>query len=58
MTTMTVVAAAAAAAEATSNNEKGLVLFRVQTESTGNVAAVVIARIKREPEGLRTGKEL
>ena len=35
----------------------GLILFRVQTESTGKVAAVVIARIEREPEGLRTGKE-
>ncbi len=44
-------AAAAAAAEATSNNEKGLVLYWVHTELTGKVAAMVIARIEREPEG-------
>jgi hypothetical protein len=36
---------------------KGLILFWVQTESTGKVAAMVIARIKREPEGLRAGEE-
>ena len=39
------------------NNKKGLILFRVQTELMGKVAAVVIAHIKREPEGLRAGEE-
>ncbi len=54
---MMVAAAAAEEAEATSTNEKGLILFWVQSESTSKVAAVVIARIEHEPEGLRTGEE-
>jgi hypothetical protein len=32
------------------------VLFWVQTESTDKVAAMVIARIEREPEVLRAGE--
>ena len=32
------------------DNEKRLILFRVQTESIGEVAAMVIARVERKPE--------
>ena len=39
------------------DDKKGLILFWVQTESMGEVAAVVIARIEREPEGLGSGQE-
>jgi hypothetical protein len=40
-----------------SDNEKRLILFRVQTESVGEVAAMVIARIERKPELLGFGDE-
>ncbi len=39
------------------NGEKRLVLVRVQTESIGKVAAMVIARIERKPERLCVGDE-
>ena len=39
------------------DDKKGLILFWVQTESMGEVAAVVIALIEREPEGLGSGQE-
>jgi hypothetical protein len=34
-----------------------LVVFQVQTESTGKVAAMVVARIDQKPEGWGTGEE-
>ncbi len=39
------------------NDEEHLVVVRLQTELTGEVAAVVIARIECEPEGLGFGDE-
>jgi hypothetical protein len=39
------------------NNEKRLVLVGVQTEVTGQVAAMVVARIEQKPEQLCTGDE-
>ncbi len=38
-------------------DEEHLVVVRLQMESTGEVAAVVIARIERKPEGLGFGDE-
>ena len=40
-----------------SDDEKRLILFRVQTEVTGQVTAMVIARIERKPERLCAGDE-
>jgi hypothetical protein len=37
--------------------QHNLVVFRVQTESTGKVAAMVVARIELTPEGWGTGGE-
>ena len=39
------------------NNEKHLVVVWLQSESIGEVAALVIARIERKPEGLGAGDE-
>jgi hypothetical protein len=39
------------------DNEEHLVIIWLQTEATGEVAAVVIARNKRKPEGLGIGDE-
>ncbi len=39
------------------NDEEHLVVVWLQTEATGEVAAVVIARIERKPEGLGFGDE-
>jgi hypothetical protein len=39
------------------NNEEHLVVVRLQTESTGQVAAMVIAHIEHKPEGLGFGDE-
>ena len=36
----------------TGDNEKRIILFRVQTESIGEVAAMVIAHVERKPEQL------
>jgi hypothetical protein len=33
------------------DDEKHLVVVRLQTESIGEVAAMVVARIERKPEG-------
>ncbi len=41
----------------TGDDEKRLVLVGVQTESIGQVTAMVIARIERKPEGWGTGEE-
>ena len=41
-----------------SNDENHLVLFLVQTESIGEVTAVVVARIERKPVGLGVGDKL
>jgi hypothetical protein len=38
-----------------SNDENRLILFLVQTESIGEVTAVVVARIERKPVGLGVG---
>jgi hypothetical protein len=38
-------------------DEKYLVVFGLQTESTGKVAAMVVARIEHKPEGLGIGDE-
>ncbi len=40
-----------------SDDEKHLVVVGLQTESTGKVAAIVIARIERKPKGLGVGDE-
>ncbi len=39
------------------NDEKHLVVVGLQMESTGKVAAMVVARIERKPEGLGIGDE-
>ncbi len=39
------------------DNEKHLVLIGVQTEATGQVTAMVAARIERKPERLCAGDE-
>ncbi len=39
------------------DDEKHLVVVGLQTESTGEVAAMVVARIERKPEGLGIGDE-
>jgi hypothetical protein len=39
------------------NDKEHLVVIRLQTESTGKVAAMVIACIERKPEGLGFGDE-
>ena len=39
------------------DDEKCLVLAGVQTEATGQVTAMVVARIKRKPERLCAGDE-
>jgi hypothetical protein len=39
------------------DDEKHLVVVRLQTESIGEVAAMVIARIERKPEGWGAGDE-
>jgi hypothetical protein len=40
-----------------SDDEKHLVVNGLQTELTGEVAAMVVARIERKPEGLGIGDE-
>ncbi len=40
------------------NDEKNLIVFRVQTELIGKVAAMVIACIEHKPEGVGVGEEL
>jgi len=40
-----------------SDDEKRLILFWVQTESIGEVAAMVIARVEHKPERLGFGDE-
>ncbi len=35
-----------------SDDKEHLIVVRLQTEATGEVAAMVIARIERKPEGL------
>ena len=40
------------------DDEKRIVLAGVQTESIGQVAAMVVARIERKPERLCAGDEL
>jgi hypothetical protein len=40
-----------------SNDKKHLVVVRLQPESTGKVAVMVVALIERKPEGLGTGDE-
>ncbi len=39
------------------DNKEHLVVVRLQTESTGKVAAIVIAHIEHKPEGLGFGDE-
>ena len=39
------------------DDEKHLVVIGLQTESTGEVAAMVVACIERKPEGLGIGDE-
>jgi hypothetical protein len=39
------------------NNEKHLVVVRLQTEPTGKVAVMIIAHIEHIPEGLGVGDE-
>ena len=39
------------------DDEEHLAVVRLQTKATGEVAAVVIARIERKPEGLGFGDE-
>ncbi len=39
------------------DDKEHLVVVRLQTESTGEVAAVVIAHIEHKPEGLGFGDE-
>ncbi len=39
------------------NNKKHLIVVGLQTESTGKVAAMVVARIERKLEGLGIGDE-
>ncbi len=39
------------------DNKKHLVVVWLQTESTGEVAVMVVARIERKPEGLGAGDE-
>ncbi len=40
-----------------SNNKKHLVVIGLQTELTGEVTAMVVARIEHKPEGLGVGDE-
>ena len=37
--------------------QHNLIVFRAQMESTGKVAAMVVAHIERKPEGWGTGEE-
>jgi hypothetical protein len=39
------------------DDEKHLVVVRLQPESTGKVAVMVVARIERKPEGFGAGDE-